>query len=156
MSVSFHKFSKAKEIIKKEKDQRFANAGCSFGLSYQEAQRCPPQHNVGPFVVHISLVWLPFCLNLVFKFVILCMRGVKSRAGEPLICRERGEGGSQVLSTSKKLPSQHHHHCLVIEKTEARFCQCQTYSSEPHPFWAFCVTRVALKRFSFFMWGCEI
>ena len=72
MSVSFHKFSKAKEIIKKEKDQRFANAGCSFGLSYQEAQSCLHQHNVGLFVVHISLVWLLFCLNLVFKFVILC------------------------------------------------------------------------------------
>ena len=66
MSVSFHKFSKAKEIIKKEKDQRFANAGCSFGLSYQEAQSCLHQHNVGLFVVHISLVWLLFCLNLVF------------------------------------------------------------------------------------------
>ena len=51
--------------------------------------------------LHIFLVWGAFPLNLVFKFGDFVQRRVKSRAGEPLICGERGERGSQVLSTSK-------------------------------------------------------
>ena len=51
--------------------------------------------------MHIFLLRHAFRLNLVFKFGDFVQRRVKSRAGEPLICGERGEGGSQLLSTSK-------------------------------------------------------
>ena len=60
--------------------------------------------------VHIFLVCVAFRLNLVFKFGDFVQRRVKSRAGEPLICGERGEGGKSGSVNVQKFCPCHLHH----------------------------------------------
>ena len=156
MSVSFHKFSKAKEIIKKEKDQRFANAGCSFGLSYQEAQSCLPSTMLDHLLCNCAYfpclaffsVWI-WCLNLWFCAARSKIQswGAFDLSGE----RRGGKSGSvnvQKIALAASSPLSCH------RKNRGEVLSMSNLFIWTTPILGLLCHQSGLKAIFFFMWGC--